>query len=462
MLRRQLLAWLLIPLSLLLAADAFVSYWIALRFSQRAYDRALVEVARDVSLHLDAQNGRPALNMSDAARKLLFSDPGDKIYFEVATSSGQQVEGTEISPPPHGAPAETAAEVLYDGKIYGTPLRIVQLHVAADPAKGRPAALVRIAETKNKRNELAQEILASVVAPQLLLILIAGALVWVGVVRGLSPLERVRQAVVSRSQRDWSPLAVSGVPAEVRPLLHSINELLASLDAALTLQSRFISDAAHQLKTPMAVLETQLELAMREQDPVRMRQSLEIVHAGLARLSRVISQILSLARNEPEAVRSVMRVPVDLNALALDVSTNWVSEALKKQLDLGFEGAEHPVIIEGDAIRLREICDNLIDNAIRYSRDGGHVTVRVFASPRPRLEVSDDSPTIPPHERERVFERFHRLLGNAANGSGLGLAIVKEIARLHGAEVHLYDDPDGIGHLFAVTFPLPASKTPVT
>jgi len=452
LLRRQLLGWLLIPLSLLLTTDAFISYWIALNFSQRAYDRALVEIARDVSLHLGGQNGRLMLDLPESARKLLFTDPVDSIYFEITSADGQRVEGAPISPPRRSADAP-ANETLYDGELNGAAVRIVQMAVAAATRNGRPAALVRIAETKNKRTELAREILASVVVPQLLLVLIAGALVWVGVVRGLAPLERVRQAVTSRSQRDWSPVVVAGVPGEVRPLLQSINELLANLDAALTLQSRFISDAAHQLKTPMAVLQTQLELAMREEDPAQMRQSLEKVQAGLARLSRVIAQILSLARNEPEAVRQLTLVPLDLNALVLDVSANWVPEAFKKQIDLGFEGCETPVFVDGDALRLRELCDNLIDNAIRYSQTGGRVTVRVTAAPSPVVTISDDSPRIPLHERERVFERFHRLLGNTADGSGLGLAIVKEIAHLHGAEVQLQDDIDGVGHTFTVSFP---------
>ncbi len=460
LLRRQLLGWLLIPLLLLLAADAFLSYWIALSFSQRANDRALVEIARDVSLHLGNSNGKLTLDMPDTARRLLFTDPRDDVYFEIAGAGGQRVEGTPIAPPSGAMAAAHETEILYDGEISSVPVRVVQMRVAADAASGRPAALVRIAETKGKRNELAREILVSVLAPQVLLILIAGVLVWVGVARGLVPLEHVRQAVTMRSPRDWSPVAITGVPGELRPLLHAINELLASLDAALTLQSRFISDAAHQLKTPMAVLETQLELAKREQDPARMRQSLEKVHAGLNRLSRVISQILSLARNEPEAIRKLTLAPVDLNALALDTSSNWVPEALKKQIDLGFESSGTPVIVEGDAMRLRELCDNLIDNAIRYSRDGGRVTVRVAASPQPSFTVSDDSPTIPLHEREQIFERFHRLLGNTADGSGLGLAIVKEIAHLHGADIRLSEDLDGVGNTFAVCFPLSTQTTP--
>lgn len=456
LLRRQLLGWLLIPLILLLAADAFVSYWIALKFSQRAHDRALVEIARDVSLHLRGGEDKLRLDLPDAARQLLFADDADTIHFEVTAADGRHVEGTAIAPPVFGLAAGASADALYDGELNGLPVRIVQRRIAADAAAGRAAALIRIAETKNKRNELAREILASTVLPQVLLILIAGALVWGGVARGLAPLECVRLSVSTRARHDHSPVAVAGVPGEVRPLLQSINELLASLDAALTMQSRFIGDAAHQLKTPLAVLETQLELALREPDPAQMRASLNKLQAALNRLSRVVNQLLSLARNEPEAARKVTLAPLDLNALALEVSSNWVPEALKKHIDLGFEGSDAPVMVEGDAMRLTELCDNLIDNAIRYSRDGGRVTVGVVSSPRPGVAISDDSPSIPADERERVFERFHRLLGNSADGSGLGLAIVKEIAHLHNAEIELKDDADGTGHTFFVWFPRPS------
>ena len=451
LLRQQLLRRLLIPLTLLLAVDAFISYEVALKFSQRAYDRALLEIARDVSLHLDVRNGALVLNLPESARALLFTDPSDRIYFEIAGPDGKTVDGTGIAPPAALAQAGPGKELFYDSVLDGAPVRVAQLSTAA--YGDRPAARVRVAETKNKRNELAREILASTLLPQVLLILAAGLLVWFGVVRGLSPLTQVRQAVAARSRRDLSPVSVAGVPGEVRPLLLSINELLESLDAALTVQSRFISDAAHQLKTPMAALAAQLELALREEDPARMRQSLETVHAALARLSRVITQMLALARNEPEAVRKLDMSPVDLKDLALEASSLWVPEALKKQIDLGFEGGEVPVWIEGNAARLRELCDNLIDNAIRYSRPGGRVTVRVSSVPQPCLAVSDDSPTIPMQERERVFERFHRLLGSTEEGSGLGLAIVSEIAHLHRAEVRLQEDSDGTGNTFAVAFP---------
>ncbi|HRE15155.1 MAG TPA: HAMP domain-containing sensor histidine kinase, partial [Usitatibacteraceae bacterium] len=176
-------------------------------------------------------------------------------------------------------------------------------------------------------------------------------------------------------------------------------------------------------------------------------------NAGLERLSRVVSQLLSLARNEPEAGASVVLQPLDLEALALEAATRWVPEALKKRIDLGFEGAGGRVTVRGDAARLHELLDNLLDNAVRYSRDGGRVTVRVLAAPGPVVEVNDDGPSIPADERERVFRRFHRLLGSGEDGSGLGLAIAREIARLHGASIELRDDADGVGNTFSLVFP---------
>ena len=453
LLRTQLLTWLLVPLFVLLTADTFISYWVAASFAQRAYDRSLVDIAREVTLHLRAAGGGLELDMPAEARRLLFTDPIDRIFFEVATADGRLVAGDRIVPTHHAIDLDRSPEFFYDGDMDGAHVRIVQLNVDADPATGRPAAVVRVAETDAKRNGLAREILLSVIVPQVLLILIAGIVVWVGVVHGLAPLKRLQRAVASRSHRDCSPVVVDNVPGEVGPLLRSINELLVRLDRVLTLQSRFVSDAAHQLKTPMAVLKAQFELALREENPERLRQSVQELYPGLERLSRLVSQLLSLARNEPEAVRTVTLVPLDLNTLTLETATSWVPEAMKKRIDLGFEGSAQPAMVRADPSRLRELLDNLLDNAVRYSREGGRITVRVAATPVLAVEVSDDGPSIPPHERERVFERFHRLLGSASDGSGLGLAIAQEIARLHGGEISLRDDIDGIGNTFSVAFP---------
>jgi two-component system sensor histidine kinase TctE len=453
LLRTQLLTWLLVPLFVLLTADTLISYWVALNFSQRAHDRTLVEVAREVSLHLRGSNGGLALDMPPEARRVLLVDPMDRIHFEVTTVDGRRIDGVPLAPAGGDVVKRRRPEAFYDGVFDGEEVRIVELRLAPDPDSGRAAAVVRVAETKFKRNELAREILLSVVLPQVLLILIACVVVWVGVVRGLSPLQRLQRAVASRSDRDRSPVAVDNVPGEVSPLLHSINELLSRLDHVLTLQSRFVSDAAHQLKTPMAALKTQFEVALRETDPQRMREALQGIYPRLDRLARLVSQLLSLARNEPDAVSAVALAPLDLDALALDVATGWVPEALKKNIDLGFEGAGRPVQVSGDPVRLRELLDNLLDNAVRYSRDGGRITVRVDAVP-PTVDVNDDGPSIPPEERARVFGRFHRLLGSGQDGSGLGLAIAQEIAHLHRGEITLREDTtDGVGNTFSVLLP---------
>lgn len=457
-LRKQLLVWLFVPLSALLVADAVVSYWVALSFSQRAYDRSLVEIARDLTLHLRPQPGGIALDLPEAARRVLFSDPDDAIHFEVSTEDGKLAAGERLPAAPHDTEADQRRERLYGAEVTGMPMRVVELRTEVGSAPNASRMIVRVAETQHKRTGLAWEILLSVLIPQILLILIAGVVVWIGVVYGLAPLSRVQEAVALRSARDFRPVELGGVPGELRPLVQSINELLERLEAALTLQSRFIADAAHQLKTPVAALQAQLELAARENDAERIRENLRRACTGLDRLSRLVSQLLSLARNEPQATPAVQLVALDLNALTLEATTRWVPEALKKRIDLGFEGIETGVMVHGEPGRLHELLDNLLDNAVRYTHEGGRVTVCVSDDDAPTIAINDDGPSIPAEERERVFQRFHRLLGSPRDGSGLGLSIAQEIARLHGATISLRDDADGIGNTFSISFPPAAAQ----
>ena len=454
LLRTKLLRWLLVPLALLLTADTLVSYWFALRFSDRAHDRALVEIAREASIHLREEKGRLVFDMPEPARAVIFSDSADRLYYEITTPAGALIDGSPMQAPRRGTP-EHASEWSYDSQIDGVPVRIVELWVAAPGAKVAPQAAIRIAETKVKRGELTREIVLSVVLPQVLLIVLAGVLVWIGVVRGLSPLLALQQAIATRSYRDRSPVTVSEVPGEVRPLLNEINQLLERLDNVLTMQDRFIADAAHQLKTPVAALQAQLEVALNEPDATRTRESLVRLATGLERLSHLVSQLLALARNEPEAARTMTVASVDLGALAFEVAGDWVDAALRKRIDLGFDGERDGVRVEGDPVRLRELLDNLIDNAVRYTPEGGRVTVRVSGSPVPAVAVSDDGPAIAAEDRQRIFQRFYRVLGTAERGSGLGLAIAQEIARLHGARITPSEDIDGTGNTFTLSFDAP-------
>ena len=453
LLQRKLLAWLLGPLSALLALDTLVSYSTSLNLSNLAYDRSLHEIAREVALHVKSDGARPVVEMSAATSQILLLDQDDRLWYKVVAADGGMIGGdAEIAPAPSRPPA-SGAPLFYNARLHGEPVRVVAARMALEDGMAARTVVVQVAETRNRRDRLARDILASVVLPQLLLILFATLAVYYGIGRGLAPLERLRRAVSGRSHLDLSPIEIRNVPGEVRPLVEDINALMQRLDKTLSFQNRFIADASHQLKTPVAGIKGQVELALRETDPDRLRQAVAQLYLSADRLSRLVVQLLSLARNEPGAVEALQLQPLDLDALALEVTMEWVPEALARGVDLGFESAERPVMVDGDANRLRELINNLIDNAVRYSQRGGHVTVRVADAGHGRLAISDDGPRIPVEERLRIFERFHRLLGVHAEGSGLGLAIVSEIAALHRARITLEEDSDGIGNTFTVTFP---------
>ena len=450
LLRTQLLRWLLVPLLALLAADAAFSVLVAQRVAQSAQDKALREIAHELSLMVRREaDGDLVLELPEAARRVLLEDPEDRVSFELVDAQGRRLAGEAIPAPSPRATRLRSGEEMYDAYLGHSEVRAVQW-----PLPAHAGALLRVAETRHQRNAMERDILAAVIVPQVLLIVLAALIVRAGVGRGLRPLEDLQRAVAARSHKDLSPLDDLQVPLEVRPLVASVNALLKRLEQVLQLQSRFIADAAHQLKTPVAGLKAHVELLARDPEPAEREALIARLHVGAERLSRLVSQLLSLARNEPEAARMIDFRPVDLNALVLDISAQWVPQALKRGIDLGLEAHEGTVSVQGDAGRLRELFDNLLDNAIRYSHEGGRVTVRVIDSPSPTVSVSDDGPRIPPEQQQRVFERFHRLLGTG-DGSGLGLAIAQEIARLHQARILVQDDADGVGNRFSVVFPSP-------
>ncbi len=447
-LRSHLLRWLLIPMVALFLLDTLVSLGSANRMAEDAHDKALVEIARELSMGVRRDpSGAVVFDLADVALQIVLEDSEDHVFFEVLGEGGHRIAGSDaISPPPLRARVIGATRV-YDAQVNGVGVRAAQFEPVAIPG-----VRILVAETRNKRERLAREILVSVVVPQVLMIAIAALLIRIAVNRGLAPLEVLQRAVATRSHRDLRPLDEKGVPDELRPIVLSLNALLERLRSVMDLQSRFIADAAHQLKTPVAVLKTNVELLSRDPDGTERRQLLGQINLGIERMSRLVSQLLALARNEPEAARMIDFVQLDLNGLLLDIASEWVPGAIREDIDLGFEGTEQPVWIRGDPGRLREMFDNLIDNAVRYSERGGSVTVRVSAAPHPTVMICDDGPRIPAHEQSRVFERFHRLLGSS-EGSGLGLAIAREIADLHSARIQLQeDDIDGLGNMFSVIF----------
>jgi two-component system sensor histidine kinase TctE len=232
-----------------------------------------------------------------------------------------------------------------------------------------------------------------------------------------------------------------------------MNDLLARLSSALSAQQRFIADAAHQLRTPLAGIKTQAELALRQQSMDEVHHTLLQLNTATGQSTHLVNQLLSLARAEPGATRTQPSQRLDLDELARDTTTEWVPRALARNIDLGFDGAAD-AMIDGDTWLIREMLVNLLDNAIRYTQPGGRVTARVAAEDaHVLLSVEDNGTGIPAAERELVFERFHRVLGTGTDGCGLGLAIVREIAQSHNAHARLAAGAQGIGTLVSIVFP---------
>lgn len=452
-LRGQLLRWLLVPLGVVWLSGAFIAYHLARNFAYTAFDRALVDTTRAVAAQVRHVDAHVTLDLPPAARDILQHDTrDDRFYYQVRTAQGQLVAGDSRLPVPDlGRPLSPSDPLLHDAELDGRPVRIAAVFMRVDGAPD--GVLVQLAETVRKRDELEQEILSTIVVPQLLLILLAAVSVWYGVKRGLEPLRRAQEALTRRSHRDLRPVALEQAPDEVRPLLQATNDLLARLDTALKSQQRFIADAAHQLRTPLAGIKTQTELALRHNDLEAIRHTLQQLSVSADRVTRLANQLLALARAEPEGGGLNSTTVVDLVDLARRLTSDWVPEAVKKDIDLGYVAPERPVTIHGDAFLLQEMLANLIDNAIRYSPMHSHVTVRVGTESGPELVVEDNGPGIPSPDRDRVFERFYRVLGNDTVGSGLGLAIVREIALSHGAAVTLDEAGGGRGTRVSVRFP---------
>ncbi len=444
--RTLLLVWLLVPLAAVLAASAVASYTTALRIATEAYDRALLDPAVAIAQRLSAADGKVELDLSAATLDALRVDTTDRMYFAV-TARGRLVAGQSDLPPPPEAPAD-ATPVFYDATIRGEAVRVA----ATSMPFAEGPALVMVAETLVKRERMVRQLLASSALPELAFFAVALAVVWFGVGRGLAPLEDLRAELAARSPRDLGPVAEDRAPVEVRPLVQALNDLLRRLAESIDAQQRFVADAAHQLRTPLAALQAQVDAARREPMPRELAATVEHLDAAARRAAHLARQLLTLAAVEPAAERAFAPENVDLAAVSQQHVADWVTRADTKAIDLGFDLASGPVA--GEPGLLAELAANLVDNALHYTPRGGEVTLRTGRRDgRAFLEVEDSGPGIPPGERELVFERFHRVKGTTGAGSGLGLAIVREIARRHGGVVDIGTRASGAGTVVAVSFP---------
>ena len=437
----EILDWMLAPLLLLWPLSIAATYLVASSIANVAFDHALEYSATILAQQVMSVDGRMRVDLPIPARELLRVDGSDRVYWQVVGPRGERLAGNADLPLARGGEPLTPGVVQFrSDTVRGDPVRIAYLSAEPKSAAEGQTSLVIVAETLSKRTQLANEIIKGVILPQFVFLPIAVVLVWLGLSRGIRPLSRLQHKISTRAVDDMRPIDPREAPQELAPLVDAFNQLLSRLERNILDQKRFIADAAHQMRTPLAGLRTQAELALRENDQAELKRSLQQIATGSIRATRLINQLLSLARAENRSEGRDQFVTIELESLARDVVQDWVPAAMEKRIDLGFEGVGAAVFVSANVVLLRELLKNLLDNAIRYTPLDGAVTVRVCADALTGyaiLEVEDNGPGIQAAERDLVFERFYRILGSTDDGSGLGLAIVREIAQRHRAEVVL-------------------------
>jgi two-component system sensor histidine kinase TctE len=461
-----LLIWLLLPQLVLWIGGAFVTYNLAARYANAAVDATLSQATRSLARQVKPIGNGLFIDFPRAAQDILEADPNDRVLYTVSSPPGEFILGNRNLPAPSGIPAQPVRgePYFYNGEIPAASggsserVRVAALYLSyGDESEPMQTMLVQVARNSANREELARRILVDTVLPLSALIVLMTMIVWAGIRAGLAPLARLRSLVEGKAPNDLTAIELHAAPSEVRALAQAINDLLGAVQHNVVSQKRFISDAAHQLRTPLAGLKSQTELALKEVQDAAQAQAgsepgaagslttrLKRVHESATRSAHLVNQLLTLARAEPESATVQARTRVDLARLARELTAELVPRARQAGIDLGYEPsvdiegtAEPAVEVLGIPLLLREALANVLDNALRYAGRGSEVTVRVAAQQQQALiEVSDTGPGIPPALHADVFERFVRGT-HEGNGCGLGLAIVKEIVERHAGHVAL-------------------------
>lgn len=444
-LRRRLLVFLLAPLMALLAISLAADYHIAFDPANEAYDHALADDAVALAGRVHVQGAAVTVDLPPAAEAVLRSNGSDLEFLAVRGPDGRLLAGDADLRP--GTETSGPRPVLSNAILRGKPVRKASYRL---DTPGGPVTVI-VAETTRERQRTGSKILVAMVVPNVLLILAALILVYIGVRSGVAPLAQLSEEIGRRSPHDLSPLPKGDIPGEVEPLVNAMAALIDDLRAAALAQQSFLANAAHQLKTPLAALQTQLELTAAEL-PREYRHRVVNLRDATQRLGHLVHQLLALARSGAEADIAHERRPVDLARLLQENASVWYDRALARDIDLGFEAESAGV--DGVEWLLRELLANLIDNALQYTPPGGRVTARSGTGEdgRPFIEVEDNGPGIPETEHPRIFDRFYRAAGSPGAGTGLGLAIVKEVADRHDATIDLADAGPGGGARIRVSF----------
>jgi two-component system sensor histidine kinase TctE len=456
--RLRLLKWLIAPILLINLAGGALTYMLAWLPAQTAFDQSLSDAAGALGARLSAGAGGWRIDLPPQAEQVLRNGDADAVYFVVRDSAGRVVAGDSDFPALRQQGGGAAA-LAYDGQMRGEAVRIATLRVRPHgAASAEQPAYVGVARTLRQRTQVRQAIFRALVLLDGLFTLACVGLIWFSVTNGLRPLDRMRTGLNARAGDQLAPIQQEDVPYELAPVVHAFNGLLARVSEGAQAQQEFLANVAHQLRTPLAGLQTQLEwLGNRHAEP-ETAHSIRLMLLSTERMIRQTNQLLALARAEPSHFEKTRLEPLALNTLVEETVQHFVEQAARKSIDLGFELQTATVL--GDRFLLRDLIDNLIDNAIRYTPEHGTVTVRCIPGDPAGgaltggtvLEVEDSGPGIAPALREAVFRRYVRLDDKVA-GSGLGLAIVRDIAAAHGARIVISTPAAGQGALFSVTFP---------
>lgn len=446
-LRVKLLKWLVIPLVAVNLAGAAAVYWLAWIPAQTAFDQSLADAAWALVPHVQDTGDSVELRLSQQAEQVLRVDHFDETYLVVRDIDGRTIAGDRDFPALH-IPARDNTWEAYLSEMRGEDVRVISLRTKV----GGETVLIGVAETRVKRFQFKLRILLSLLLLELLLIVLIPAVIWLALNRGLLPLREMQQNLENRKSDDLSALQATNAPVELVPFIRAINELLSRVQSSARAKQDFLANVAHQLRTPLAGFKAQLEWlqAQHKTDP-DTSASVSLMMSSTERMVRQANQLLVLARSEPGGFERERLEHLSLDALVSESVQHFVEEALKKNIDIGFH--LQPTFVNGDRFLLRDMVDNLVDNAVRYSPQGGAVTVSCSQiEGYGVLKVEDDGAGIPESEKDKIFSRFYRL-DKSQPGSGLGLAIVRDIAKDHDAAIEVRSGSHGRGTVFIVRFP---------
>ncbi|WP_342618536.1 sensor histidine kinase N-terminal domain-containing protein [Rhodoferax sp. GW822-FHT02A01] len=446
-LKGKLLTWVLFPLLGAVGLNMWVNYRSAVQTATVVQDRLLQGSARIIAEQIRFEDGSFQHLIPPAALELFQSEDVDRIFYKVTVEGGQLLSGyTDLARPEVTAPQDTP--FFFNSQMRGKDVRVVALW---QPVIGNPTAapaVVEVAQTTNARQQLIHKLWLQSVVPQLFILAMTMVLIVFGLNRGLLPLRRLRDVIHSRKPGTLEPVIAHELPNELTPLVDSLNDYIRRLEEHVNTHEVFIQNAAHQLRTPFAVLSTQLSYAMRNSQGVGHTESLAAARRTLSRAIRLVNQLLSLslAQTLDQNKDGASSETTQLTVVVQEVLENLAGLSQEKNIDLGFEDHGDGAVVQGRSLVISEMVMNLVDNAIRYTPSGGHVTVRLHSTQdTSTLVVEDSGPGIAPELREKVFERFFRIDNHDSQGSGLGLSIVRAFAERTGAKVSLDTIANGSG-----------------